>query len=296
MSLSKIVLFYVFTPLTDPDAIRLWQQTLCEAVGVRGRIIVSPHGINATVGGEIGAVKKYVAGTKRYSAFADADIKWSDGGAEDFPRLQVRVRPEIVSFGRPDEVHVDDRGVIGGGRRLDPDQLHELIADRGDEVVLFDGRNRIESRIGHLRGAVLPEVETTREFVDLLDSGRYDHLKDRPVVTYCTGGVRCEVLSSLMHARGFADVYQLDGGIVNYGKRFGDDGLWRGSLYVFDKRMSLQFSDHAEVVGRCDACDAPTDAVRNHPDENGRDLAVVCPSCAAAVPAPINGVAMSAVR
>ncbi|GAA1461546.1 rhodanese-related sulfurtransferase [Williamsia maris] len=283
MSLSKIVLFYVFTPLTDPDAIRLWQQTLCEAVGVRGRIVISTHGINATVGGEIGAVKKYVAATKRYAAFAEADIKWSDGGVDDFPRLQVRVRPEIVTFGRPDEVRVDDGGVIGGGRRLDPDQLHELIAERGDEVVLFDGRNSIESRIGHLRGAVRPEVETTREFVDLLDSGRYDHLKDRPVVTYCTGGVRCEVLSSLMHARGFADVYQLEGGIVNYGKRFGDDGLWRGSLYVFDKRMSVQFSDHAEVVGRCDTCGAPTDAVRNHPDVNGRDLAVVCASCAAEV-------------
>lgn len=284
MSLSKIVLFYVFTPLTDPDAIRLWQQTLCEAVGVRGRIIISTHGINATVGGEIGAVKKYVAATKRYPAFAEVDIKWSDGAAEDFPRLQVRVRPEIVTFGRPDELRVDHDGVVGGGRRLDPDQLHELIADRGDEVVLFDGRNSIESRIGHFRGAVRPEVETTREFVDLLDSGRYDHLKDRPVVTYCTGGVRCEVLSSLMHARGFADVYQLEGGIVNYGKRFGDGGLWHGSLYVFDRRMSVRFSAAAEVVGRCDTCGTPTDAVRNHPDVNASDLAVVCESCAAPVP------------
>ncbi len=283
MSLSKIVLFYVFTPLADPDAIRLWQQTLCESVGVRGRVIISEHGINATVGGEIGAVKKYVAATKRYAAFADAPIKWSDGGADDFPRLQVRVRPEIVTFGRPDEVVVDAGGVVGGGRRLDPDQLHGLIRDRGDDVVLFDGRNAIESRIGHLRDAVRPKVETTREFVDLLDSGTYDHLKDRPVVTYCTGGVRCEVLSSLMRARGFTDIYQLDGGIVEYGRRFGDDGLWRGSLYVFDKRMSVQFSDHAEVIAQCDRCGAPTADIVNYPDENGRDLAVICADCATAV-------------
>ncbi len=282
MSISKIVLFYVFTPLADPEAIRLWQQALCEAVGLRGRIVVSVHGINATIGGEIGSVKKYVSATRRYPAFAGADMKWSEGGADDFPRLQVRVRPEIVTFGRPDEVHVGADGVRGGGRRLDPRELHALIRARGDEVVLFDGRNGIESRIGHMRGAVLPEAQTTRDLVDLLDSGRYDHLKDRPVVTYCTGGVRCEVLSSLMRVRGFTDVYQLDGGIINYGRQFGDDALWRGSLYVFDKRMSLRFSDHPEVVGRCDTCGAPTDEVVNHPDAKGRDLAVVCPRCAAA--------------
>ena len=113
----------------------------------------------------------------------------------------------------------------------------------------------------------------------LIESGAFDHLKDRPVVTYCTGGVRCEVLSTVMRNRGFAEVYQLDGGIVRYGERYGDDGLWQGSLYVFDDRMGVEFSDHAEVLGRCVECRRPTSNVANHPDRDGRDLAVICADC-----------------
>lgn len=279
VSTPKIVLFYQFTPLADPEAIRLWQQALCEQHGLRGRIIVSPHGINGTVGGDIRQVKRYVRATRSYPAFATTDVKWSDGTGDDFPRLNVRVRPEIVTFGVPDEVHVDHDGVVGGGARLSPQDVHDLVAERGEEVVFFDGRNRIEAEVGRFSGAVVTDARTTRDFVPLLDSGRFDHLKDRPVVTYCTGGVRCEVLSGLMRARGFREVYQLDGGIVRYGEEFGDDGLWQGSLYVFDSRMTVDFSEHAAVVGTCARCASPTNDVANYPDALGRDLAVLCADC-----------------
>jgi len=281
VSTPKIVLFYVFTPIADPEAIRLWQHTLCEAVGVTGRIIISEHGINSTVGGDIAAVKRYVRGTKAYPAFKNADIKWSDGLGDDFPRLSVKVRPEIVTFGAPGELQVDESGVIGGGTHLSPEGVHDLVAERGDDVVFFDGRNHLEAQIGRFRDAVVPPTETTRDFIDLIERGEYDHLKDKPVVTYCTGGVRCEVLSVLMRNRGFNEVYQLDGGIVRYGEKFGDDGLWDGSLYVFDKRMSLDFSDHAKVIGTCTRCGAQTKNVANFPDPGGRELVVVCPQCQA---------------
>ncbi|MFT4126849.1 MAG: rhodanese-related sulfurtransferase [Gordonia sp. (in: high G+C Gram-positive bacteria)] len=279
MSTPKIVLFYVFTPLPDPEAIRLWQQSVCESLGLRGRIIVSRHGINATVGGELAHVKRYVRATKGYPPFAGADIKWSEGTGDDFPRLSVRVRPEIVTFGAPDELTVDTGGVVGGGTRLTPRDLHRLVAERGDEVVFFDGRNRIESQLGRFVGAITPPVETTREFVPLLDSGVYDGYRDRPVVTYCTGGVRCEVLTALMRHRGFTEVYQLDGGIVRYGEEFGDGGLWEGSLYVFDSRMTVGFSDAPAVCSACVDCGTPTANVANHPDRLGRELAVICPGC-----------------
>ncbi|MBT0565579.1 rhodanese-related sulfurtransferase [Williamsia sp. CHRR-6] len=279
MTQSKIALFYVFTPLADPEAIRLWQQVLAESSGLRGRIIVASHGINAAVGGPIAAVKRYVSATRGYAPFGNADVKWSDGGADDFPRLQVRVRPEIVSFGVPGVVDVDAGGVVGGGIRLAPDELHRLLDERGDEVVMFDGRNAIESRLGHFQGAVRPDVTTTREFVDLLDGGAFDDLKGRPVVTYCTGGVRCEVLSALMVRRGFSEVYQLDGGIMNYGKRFGDRGRWRGAMYVFDRRMSTTFSDNAAVISTCDRCATPSTRVINLPKDRGRALTVRCQRC-----------------
>jgi UPF0176 protein len=282
VAVPKILLFYAFTPLADPEAIRLWQRELCEANGLRGRILLSTDGINGTVGGDLDGVKRYLRRTKEYAPFRDLDVKWSegtgldaDGRSIDFPKLSVKVRDEIVSFGAPGAVRVTEEGVVGGGTRLSPEELNALAAER-DDLVLFDGRNAFEAEIGRFAGAVVPDVATTRDFVDVLDSGAYDHLKDKPVVTYCTGGVRCEVLSSLMVARGFSEVYQLDGGIVRYGERFGDDGLWNGSLYVFDKRMSIDFSDHTAVIGRCIVCDAATKDMRNCDDPSCREQLVVC--------------------
>ncbi|MEU4015231.1 rhodanese-related sulfurtransferase [Microbacterium sp. NPDC028030] len=286
MATPKIVLFYAFTPLADPEAVRVWQRDLGEALGLRGRVLISKDGINGTLGGDIGALKKWRRSFRSYAPFADADIKWSEGtgvDAEgrsvDFPKLSVKVREEIVSFGAPGELRVDEHGVVGGGARLTPEELHGLIAERGDEVVFFDGRNALEAQIGRFRGAVVPDTDTTRDFVRLLDSGAYDDLKGKPVVTYCTGGIRCEVLSSLMTSRGFGEVYQLEGGIVRYGEKYGDDGLWDGSLYVFDGRGSVDFSDHARVIGECAGCGAATKRTANCPDPSCRSQFVVCEAC-----------------
>ena len=300
MAVAKILLYYAFTPLADPDAVRLWQRDLAASLGLRGRILISKDGLNGTLGGELRALKRYVRKTRDYPAFKHIDFKWSEGtgldeaGASlDFPKLSVKVRDEIVSFGAPGELRVDGDGVVGGGTRLSPDALHELVAERGDDVVFFDGRNALEAGIGRFRGAVVPDVETTRDFVELLDSGEYDDLKGRPVVTYCTGGIRCEVLSSLMASRGFGEVYQLEGGIVRYGERFGDDGLWEGSLYVFDGRGSVDFSDHAAVIGACAVCGDATKRTVNCTDAACRTQLVVCESCGSAacalhVPSPVE--------
>jgi UPF0176 protein len=279
VAVPKIVLFYVFTPLADPEAIRLWQRDLCASLGLGGRIIVSPHGINGTIGGELSDVKTYLRRTRDYPAFKAMDVKWSEGAGDDFPRLSVRVRNELVSFGAADELRVDENGVVGGGTRLSPEQLHALV-DR-EEVVFFDGRNSFETEIGHFADAIVPPVGTTREFVAELDSGRYDHLKQKPIVTYCTGGIRCEVLSALMINRGFEKVYQLEGGIARYGETFGDSGLWRGSLYVFDKRMSLDFGPETPVLGRCYRCGDATKRMQNCGDPSCRAQLVVCDQHAA---------------
>lgn len=279
MSLHKIVLFYVFTPLADPEAVRLWQRALADANGLTGRVIISKDGINATLGGEIDAVKRYVRETKSYAPFKGADIKWSTGNGDDFPRLSVKVRPELVTFGRPDELIVDENGVVGGGEHLKPGALHRLVEERGDDVVFFDGRNAMEAEIGRFRNAIVPDVETTRDFIDEIESGRYDEYKDRPVVTYCTGGIRCEVLSALMRNRGFSEVYQLDGGIVRYGETFGNAGLWEGSLYVFDKRMHMEFGEGAESLGSCAGCGERTPHFVNCSDLSCRRQYLLCETC-----------------
>ncbi|WP_300342419.1 rhodanese-related sulfurtransferase [Nesterenkonia sp.] len=281
MSTSRIALYYKFVPLKDPEAVKLWQHTLCRELGLRGRIIISEHGINGTVGGPLKAVKQYVKQTRSYQPFRGMEIKWSDGGAEDFPRLSVKVRPELVAFGL-DEVKVNDDGVIGGGEHLSPEQVHQLVEAKraeGVEVTFFDGRNAMEAQIGRFKDAVVPETETTRDFVTELDSGKYDHLKDKPVVTYCTGGIRCEVLSALMKERGWQEVYQIDGGIVRYGETYGDSGYWEGELYVFDGRMNTRFSDQAKTIGECVSCAAPTSTFYNCLDRGCSTLQLYCTDC-----------------
>ena len=300
MAEPKILLYYVLSPVDDPQAVMLWQRELCERLGLRGRIIVSPHGINGTVGGELDACKQYLKRTKAYPPFRTITdtVKWSEGTGfeddqpewnrgvdrrspwkriKDFPRLSVKVRGELVAFGTPEEVKVGSDGVIGGGERLTPEQVNELVEQRGDQVVFFDGRNEWEARIGRFKNAVVPDVETTHGFIEQIESGAFDDLKDKPVVTYCTGGIRCEILSALMKNRGFSEVYQIDGGIVRYGESFGDHGLWQGSLAVFDGRETIDFSPETEVIGTCDICGSPANRFANCSERSCRTRLVVCP-------------------
>src|SRR5690554_2847040 len=172
VAIPKILLYYAFTPLADPEAIRLWQRDLCESLELGGRILVSKDGINGTVGGDLTAVKKYLRKTREYAPFKNLDAKWSEGTGNDFPRLSVRVRDELVSFGAPGELEVDENGVVGGGTRLTPEQLHELVDKK--EVSFFDGRNAFEAEIGRFEGAIVPPVSNICEFIAELDSGAYD--------------------------------------------------------------------------------------------------------------------------
>lgn len=278
--LNKVILFYGFSPIVDSEALLLWQKDLCESHNLKGRILISPHGINGTLGGQMSDLKKYVSKTRKYKSFEKIAFKWSDGTGNDFPRLRIVVKNELVSFGNPNEIKVNENGVIGGGVHLRPEQVQELVAERGDDVIFFDGRNSYEAKIGKFKNAVVPDVESTRDFVREIESGKYDHLKDKPVVTYCTGGIRCEILSVVMRNRGFNEVYQMDGGIVKYGERFGDEGLWEGSLYIFDERMAMDFSDKTKVIGKCERCQAPTKIYRNCKTGTCFELILLCDACA----------------
>ena len=224
--LPKIILYYGFAPVADPEALKLWQHTLCDSLNLRGRILISRHGINGTLGGDIKDLKKYVKATRQYPGFKKIDFKWSDGTGNDFPRLSVKVRPELVSFGVPENLEVNEDGIIGGGKHLKPKEVNALAEKLGDDLVFFDGRNAYEAKVGRFKNAVVPDVRTTKDFIAELDSGKYDHLKNKTIVTYCTGGIRCEILTTVMKERGFNEVYQIEGGIVRYGEKYGDRGLW----------------------------------------------------------------------
>lgn len=279
--MQKILLYYKFAPLSDPEAVKLWQKTLCEQLNLKGRILISKHGLNGTVGGDLEDLKAYAKATKSYAPFKGIAFKWSEGSRDHFPKLSVKVRDEIVSFKAGDELQVDEHGVVGGGVHLKPEEVHKLVEERGEDVVFFDGRNAYEAKVGKFKNAVVPDVRTSHDFIKELDSDKYDDIKDKPVVTYCTGGIRCEILSSLMKNRGFKEVYQMDGGIVKYGEKYGDDGLWEGSLYVFDDRMGHKFSDKAKDIGVCVHCGQNTSNYENCANKACNDLILICENCTA---------------
>lgn len=277
--MQKILLYYKFTPIKDAELLKLWQKTLCDSLNLKGRILVSPQGINGTVGGDIDDLKEYIKKTKEFPGFKNTVFKWSEGGSDNFPRMSVKVKKELVAFESYGEIEIDENGVVGGGEHLKPEQVDELVKKYGDYVVFFDGRNKYEAAVGRFKNTVVPDTRTSRDFIPELDSGKYDDLKDKKVVTYCTGGVRCELLSAMMKKRGFKDVYQIDGGIVKYGEKFGDDSLWEGNLYVFDGRMGLNFSDHAKVIGECVHCQGKTSNYENCAEASCNDLILICENC-----------------
>ena len=278
--MQKILLYYKFSPISDPEAVKLWQKALTDSLNLRGRILISKHGLNGTVGGEMDDLKSYIKITKTYPAFKDIDFKWSDGTREDFPRMSVKTRRELVGFQNSEgEFQVNEKGVVGGGVHLTPNQVHELVEQFGDDVIFFDGRNEHEAKIGKFKNAIVPNTTTSRDFIAELESDKYDGYKDKKIVTYCTGGIRCEVISAMMKKRGFKDVYQIDGGIVKYGEAYGDDGLWEGILRVFDDRMTVEFSDRAKTIGECSHCQGKTSNFENCALNNCNELVLICDNC-----------------
>jgi UPF0176 protein len=268
--MQKIILYYKFVPLADARMTMRWQRELCQRLNLKGRLILSVHGINGTLGGELEDLKAYVRDMNRTEEFKGIEYKWSDGGREDFPRLSVKVRKELVTLAPEEEFDVFDKGTP-----LRPEAWHRYLAEHPDAIV-FDARNDYESDIGAFKGAIKPGIKTFKEVKSEIEKLP----KDKPVLTYCTGDIRCEYLSAYMKHKGFEDVYHLDGGIVKYGEAYGDEGFWQGKCYVFDRRMHIAFSDASQDIGACVRCGQATS---NH--ENCANLAcnrqiLLCKACA----------------
>lgn len=266
--MQKVILYYLFVEVPDPETVMKWQRSVCEQNNLKGRIIVSKHGINGTIGGHIDAVKKYIYAMNGHSRFKGIEYKWSDGKGDEFPKLSVKVRDELVTLAPGEEFDVFDAGI-----GLRPKQWHELLEQNPDMPVL-DARNNYESEIGHFRNAIKPDIRTFKEIKQTLA----ELPKDQPIATYCTGDIRCEYLSAYMKHVGFETVYHLDGGIVKYGEKYRDKGLYDGKCYVFDQRKNLSWGN-PEDVASCTVCGTKTSNQVNCIDAACPRQIVACESC-----------------
>ncbi|QQR76577.1 rhodanese-related sulfurtransferase [Candidatus Nomurabacteria bacterium] len=249
-----ILLFYKYTKVKDPKVEMGMQRGISEVLGLTGRTIVAEEGINATLEGTTENIEKYITWMSGRRGFSDIHWKRSEGTGNAFPRLSVKVRPEIVSLHLGEEGDINPNKLTG--KRLKPYELKKWYEENKDFYIV-DMRNDYELKTGKFEGTIFPGLENFRDLREKVDA--LAELKDKTVLTVCTGGVRCEKASGFLKKEGFKDVYQLDGGIVSYMEKYPGENF-KGSLYVFDGRVTMNFNgDKHEVVGRCDRCESPSE-------------------------------------
>lgn len=252
----EVLLYYKYVTVEDPEQLRESQRQLCRDLDLKGRIIVSNEGINGTVEGLVRNTQKYIDEMHSDARFADVIFKRSKSDGKSFPKLSVKVRPEIVTS----RLEVDPTEVTG--KYLSAEELHEWF-ETGKEFFIVDMRNDYEHLSGHFDGSILMPIHN---FYDLSDKVReLDSLKGKTILTVCTGGVRCEKASGFLVKQGFADVYQLKDGIVTYMEKYPNEHF-KGKLYVFDNRLTIGFnteSPNHEVIGRCMKCQSVCDSYVN---------------------------------
>lgn len=270
-----ILLYYKFVPIPEAEAFAKEHLDFCRSLGIKGRILIADEGINGTLSGTIAQTEQYMQHMRQNPLFHDMVYKIDPTDRHAFSKIFVRYKKELVTF-RYDQPL--DPNVIGG-KRLSPKQFYEKLQQ--EDVIVLDGRNGYEFDIGHFRNAIRPDVESFREFPDWIRENMGE-LKKKPVLTYCTGGIRCEKLTGFLIQEGFEDVYQLDGGIVTYGKDPEVQGrLFDGKCYVFDERISVPINQTDEdiVVGTCHHCKKPADRYINCANDSCHLQHIVCDEC-----------------
>jgi UPF0176 protein len=276
MNEFEILLFYKYIYLENPEEVAKGQRELQAKFKLKGRTIIAREGINATVEGTKENIAGYAAELLSDRRFADVHFKRSPGTGEAFPKTYVKVRQEIVTLGLGSGCDINPNVLTG--KRLKPEELHEWIKV-GREFYIIDMRNAYEHLAGHFKGSVLPPMENFRDLPKFIDS--ISHLKNRTVLTVCTGGVRCEKASGYLLSQGFMNVYQLDGGIVSYMEKYPNEDFM-GKLYVFDNRIIMGFytdDPKHEVVGVCSICAKPCERFTNCFDPECHRQVIACAEC-----------------
>ncbi|MDG1685053.1 MAG: rhodanese-related sulfurtransferase [Flavobacteriaceae bacterium] len=270
--------FYKYAQIENPKLFRDYLFIHCNKLNVLGRIYVATEGINAQLSVPANRFEEFKAMLDNISFLENVRLNIAvEQDNKSFLKLKIKVRDKIVADGLEDsEFDVTQCGV-----HVDAQSFNELISK--PETLLVDMRNHYESEIGHFEGAITPDVDTFRDSLPLIEEDLQSYKKDKKIVMYCTGGIRCEKASAYFKYRGFENVYQLEGGIIEYTRQVKAQGLdnkFRGKNFVFDQRRAEQISD--EVIAVCHQCGTPCDTHVNCANEACHLLFIQCTTCAEA--------------
>jgi UPF0176 protein len=270
--LIAVAALYKFTPFPDPESLRAPLLAACEAVGIKGTLLLAREGINGTIAGGENAIAQVIAHIRALPGCADCDVKFSHAPEMPFYRMKVRVKQEIVTMGEPD---IDP--TLSAGHYVDPHDWNALIAD--PDTIVIDTRNDYEVAVGSFAGAVDPQTPSFRDFPAWFREHRETLLEGKKkVAMFCTGGIRCEKSTSFLRAEGIDEVYHLKGGILKYLEQVPEnESLWQGECFVFDERVTVRHGLEQGTFQLCRACRRPLDAAAlAHPDYKD---GVSCPAC-----------------
>ncbi|KND49298.1 MAG: UPF0176 protein [Parcubacteria bacterium C7867-008] len=268
----QVLLFYKYITIEDPAQLAASVRALAEKHALLGRALIAEEGINATLEGELEATEAFASEFLNDPRFADMQIKRSEGDGEAFGKLVVKVRDQIVGTRFPKE-KVDPR--VQTAPRIQPEELKRWF-EEGEDFTIVDMRNDYEYRSGHFKGSVNPGLENSRDLPEAIPE--LMPLKNKKVLTVCTGGVRCESMSAYLMSEGFTDVYQLENGMHGYMEKYpGEDFL--GTLYTFDRRKVMDFGGDREVIGRCHRCEGATETYANCANDLCHLHFLVCDTC-----------------
>lgn len=267
----KIISFYKYTEIENPEKFRDEHQSLCENLSLKGKIYIAFEGINGNVCGEEENINQYKNKLSSLKGFENIIFKEDEISDYVFPKMHVRVKKELVNLS------IEELTNEKGGERLSPEKLLEFY-ETGKDFIVIDTRNSYESKIGHFKNALQPEMKNFREWPIVVET--LSEYKDKTIVTYCTGGIRCEKASAYLIKKGFKNVYQLDGGILTYIKKY-PDTFWHGGMFVFDGRKVVEpnTKDELKHTANCELCGNPTSYYINCHNLDCDKLIVCCKNC-----------------
>jgi len=245
----KNILFYKYIKIKDVINFRDSQFDMCKKLKLLGTILIAKEGINGSLSGKNKDVEKYKKYLKKDPRFLNISFKGGTVASHNFKRLSVRLRDEIVTS--KFKVNLKNKAPY-----VKPRELRKWL-DLKKDFVLVDARNYFESSIGKFKNSITPKIDTFRQFPKTIKE--LNKYKDKRIVTYCTGGIRCEKASAYLVENGFDDVYQLEGGILSYGKECGNSH-WQGKCFVFDTRGAIDIDpkNNLEPITPCIICKLPS--------------------------------------
>ncbi len=268
-----IFLFYKFQEIKDPGWFVRKHKRFCGELGVLGKVLVAREGVNGSISGNKEQVEKYKEFLGNFPGFSDVIFKEELGTSHPFKKMIVKVREEIVSLHK-------DVDMTKKGKYVSPKEFLKLY-DNNDEIIILDARNDYEYKLGRFKNALNPDIKTFRQFPEFVKKFKKENgndVKKKKIVMYCTGGIRCEKASAYMEDQGFENVYQLEGGIINFCQQL-PNTAWEGKCFVFDKRLMTNINQNNEAISECVSCNKISDLQRNCKYFECDALVVQCIEC-----------------